>query len=128
MCGLRARAQLKTLSSLLKSGHFINICIINRTLHGCLGIQRLSSRAESISDALASLTHEGYFQHLKIKFVSLRGHVISSMTTGSETYRFYTHRGICDYHRNKMVITKSMMKEMYGYMNIIIFDQLRFHY
>ena len=36
--------------------------------------------AESISHSFASLTRERYFQHLKIKFVSLRGHVISSIS------------------------------------------------
>ena len=37
------------------------------------------SRAESISYSFASLTRERYFQHSKIKFVSPRGHVISSI-------------------------------------------------
>ena len=36
-------------TSCFKSRHFINIYIINRTLHGRLGIRILSSRAESIS-------------------------------------------------------------------------------
>ena len=67
-------------TSCFKSRHFINIYIINRTLHGRLGIRILSSRAESISHSFASLTRERYFQHSKIKFVSLRGHVISSMS------------------------------------------------
>ena len=62
-----------------KSRHFINIYIINRTLHGRLGIRILSSRAESISHSFASLTRERYLQHTKIKFVSPRGHVISSI-------------------------------------------------
>ena len=62
-----------------KSGHFINIYILTGTLHGRLGIQILSSRAESISHLFASLTRGRYFQHSKIKFVSLRGHVISSI-------------------------------------------------
>ena len=43
------------------------------------GIRILSSRAESISHSFASLTRERYFQHEKIKFVSPRGHVISSI-------------------------------------------------
>ena len=55
------------------------VYIINRTLHGRLGIQILSSHAESISHSFALLTHERYFQHLKIKFASPRGHVISSI-------------------------------------------------
>ena len=66
-------------TSCFKSGHFINIYIINRTLHGRLGIRILSSRAESISHSFASLTRERYLQHSKIKFVSPRGHVISSI-------------------------------------------------
>ena len=44
-----------------------------------LVIRILSSRAESISHSFASLTLERYFQHEKIKFVSPRGHVISSI-------------------------------------------------
>ena len=67
-------------TSCFKSRHFINIYIINRTLHGRLGIRVLSSRAESISHSFASLTRERYFQHEKIKFVSPRGHVISSIS------------------------------------------------
>ena len=46
--------------------NFITIYKINRTLHGRLGIRILSSRFESIS-------------HSKIKFVSPRDHVISSI-------------------------------------------------
>ena len=46
-----------------------------------LGIWILSSRADSISRSFASLTHERYFQHSKIKFVSLRSRVISSIYT-----------------------------------------------
>ena len=46
--------------------NFISIYKINRTLHGRLGIRKLSSSAASISNS-------------KIKFVSPRGHVISSM-------------------------------------------------
>ena len=47
-------------TSCFKSRHFINIYIpvINRTLHGRLGIRILSSRAESISHSFASLTCE----------------------------------------------------------------------
>ena len=59
--------------------NFISVYKINRTLHGRLGIRILSSGAEGISHSFASLTHERYFQHSKIKFVSPRGHVISSM-------------------------------------------------
>ena len=66
-------------TSCFKSRHFIDIYIINRTLHGRLGIRILSSRAESISHSFALLTRERYLQHSKIKFVSPRGHVISSI-------------------------------------------------
>ena len=72
-------------TSCCKSRHFINIYIINRTLHGRLGIRILSSRAESISHSFASLTRERYFQHEKIKFVSPGGHVISSIYPAKET-------------------------------------------
>ena len=59
--------------------NFISIYKINTTLHGRLGIQILSSRAESISHSFAPLTRERYFQHSKIKLVSPSGHVISSI-------------------------------------------------
>ena len=73
-------------TSCFKSRHFINIYIINRTLHGRLGIRILSSRAESISHSFASLTRERYLQRSKIKFVSPRGHVISSMNFNVQKY------------------------------------------
>ena len=60
--------------------NFISIHKINRTLHGRLGIRILSSSAESISHEWAKRTSERYFQHSKIKFVSPRGHVISSIS------------------------------------------------
>ena len=66
-------------TSCFKSGHFINIYLMNRTLHDRLRIRILSSSVESISHSFASLTRERYFQHSKIKFVSPRGHVISSI-------------------------------------------------
>ena len=59
--------------------NFISIYKINTTLHGRLGIQILSSLAESISHSFAPLTRERYFQHSKIKLVSPSGHVISSI-------------------------------------------------
>ena len=65
--------------SCLLCRNFISIYKINRTLHGHLGIRILSSRVESVSHSFASLTRERYFQHSKIKFVSPRGHVISSI-------------------------------------------------
>ena len=52
-----------------------------KILHGRLEIRILSSRAESVSYSFASLTRERYFQHSKIKFVSPRGNVISSITS-----------------------------------------------
>ena len=63
----------------IKKVVFICIYKINRTLHGRLGIRILSSRAESIPHSFASLTRERYFHHSKIKFVSPRGHVTSSI-------------------------------------------------
>ena len=69
-------------TSCFKFGHFIKIYIINKTLHGPLGIRILCSRAESISHSFVSLTRERcmrYFQHSKIKLVSPRGYVISSI-------------------------------------------------
>ena len=79
-------------TSCFKSRHFINIYIINRTLHGRLGIRILSSRAKSISHSFASLTRERYLQHSKIKFVSPRGHVISSI--------YSEKKGFCDSMQN----------------------------
>ena len=60
--------------------NFISIYKINRTIHGRLEIRILSSRAKGISHSFASLTCERYVQHSKIKFVSPRGYVISSMS------------------------------------------------
>ena len=74
-------------TSCFKPRHFINIYIINRTLHGRLGTRILSSRAESISHLFASLTRERYLQHSKIKFIFPRGHVISSSIYFIETER-----------------------------------------
>ena len=65
--------------SCLLSGNFISVYTINRTLHGCLGIRILSFRAESVSHSFASLTCKRNLQHPKIKFLSPRGHVISSI-------------------------------------------------
>ena len=45
-------------------------------------------RAESISHSFASLTPERYFQHSKIKFVSPRGLVISSIYTVKNNHVF----------------------------------------
>ena len=67
----RARVSLALLS-LRKNGGLLVVY---------LGIRILSLRAESIPHSFASLTRERYFQHSKIKFVSPRGHVISSIYT-----------------------------------------------
>ena len=67
--------------------NFVSIYIINRTFHSRLGIQILSSRAKSISHSFASLTRERYFQHSKIKFVSPRGHEISSIYENMLKYK-----------------------------------------
>ena len=72
--------------SCLLCGNFISIYIINRTLHGHLGIRILSSSAESISLEFAALTRERYFQHSKIKFVSPRGRVIPFHSSKPKTF------------------------------------------
>ena len=61
--------------------NFISIYKINRTLHGRLGIRILSSSAESIFHEWEKWMTERYFQHEKIKFVSLQSNVISSIYT-----------------------------------------------
>ena len=53
--------------------HFIDVYIINRTLHGRLEIRNFSSRVEKY------FTSEIFFQHAKRNFVSPCGHVISSI-------------------------------------------------
>ena len=84
--------------SCLLCGNFISIYIINRTLHGRLGIRILSSRTESISHSLRSLVRR--FQHLKIKFVSPRGHVISSiLITGRLKFSFRLSSLVVDCRR-----------------------------
>ena len=50
--------------------------------------------------------------------------VVTGSSPPSQLSVVTSYRGISDYHSNKMVITKSAMKEMYGDMK---FDQLRFH-
>ena len=51
-----------------------------------------------------------------------------NVVTGSSHYNqlsvVTSYRGISDYHSNKMVITTSAMKELYGDLN---FQQIRFH-
>ena len=59
--------------------HFIGVYIINRTLHGCLEIWNFSSRVEK-NISLVHCAHSwNIFQHLKRNFISLGGHVISSI-------------------------------------------------
>ena len=64
------------LKNCLLCGYFISIYIINRTLHGRLGIRFLSSRAESISQSFAALSLERYFQHSKITLPSPRCNIL----------------------------------------------------
>ena len=61
---------------------FKKSCVLCRNF---ISIYLSGSRAESISHSFASLTRERYFQHSKIKFVSSRGHVISSISKSSFT-------------------------------------------
>ena len=57
------------------------ICALTRAIPSTLSVfgDTLSAGVESISHLFASLTRERYFQHLKIKFVSPRSHVTSSI-------------------------------------------------
>ena len=71
----------------------------------------LSSSAESISHEWASLTRERYFQHSKIKFVSPRGHVISSIYF----FDFYT-------------LWMQMMAKIVGVTHILINQVRKFNY
>ena len=87
-------------TSCFKSGHCINIYIINRILHGRLEIRILPSRAESISHSFASLTRERYFQHSKIEFVSPRGHVLNILYMFKENINWFlipsnTEQSLC---------------------------------
>ena len=58
--------------------YFIEVNIINRTLHGRLEIRHFSSSVEKYFTSVAQRTSEIFFQHEKRNFVSPRGHVISS--------------------------------------------------
>ena len=84
-----AKFQKRTQKCCVLPGNFINIYKINRTLHDCLGIRILSSRADSISHSFVTLTRERCWQHSKRKFVSPRGHVIfiSIIQTQEDTIR-----------------------------------------
>ena len=55
---------------------------INRTLHGCLEIWNFSSRIEKNISLIHCIHLWNIFQHSKKNFVSPRGHVISSISTG----------------------------------------------
>ena len=57
--------------------YFIGVYITNRTLHGCLEIRNFSSRVENIFNECA-------LQHSKRNFVSLRDHVIPSISYKGE--------------------------------------------
>ena len=56
-----------------------HVYIIKRTLHGGLKIGILFSRGKTIFYALAALVRKILFCHSKIKFISSRHRVISSM-------------------------------------------------
>ena len=89
-------------------GNFIIIYVINRTLHGCLGIEILSSRAESISHSFAALTREKYFQHSKINFVCPRRHVISSISSN-------TQYGLSQNQKMLSIIDNSAMSQLVAF-------------
>ena len=59
--------------------YFIGVYLINRTLHGHLEIENFSSRVEKIFHSFAALTCEICFNTRREIFVSLHGHVISSI-------------------------------------------------
>ena len=50
--------------------------------------------------------------------------VITGSSHSNQLSVVTSYRGICDYHSNKMVITTSAMKELYGDLN---FQKIRFH-
>ena len=91
-------------TSCVLCGNFISIYKINRTLHGRLGMRILPCRAESISHEWTKLTRERYYHHSKIKFVSPRCHVISSIYTSSAT-RNLIGLEIFPFRRKKMYRT-----------------------
>ena len=62
--------------------YFIGVYIINRTLHGRLAIQNVSSRVEKNNSLILCPHSRNIFQHSKRNFVSLCGHVISSISSG----------------------------------------------
>ena len=67
--------------------YFIGVYITNRTLHGHLEIRNFSSRVENIFNECA-------LQHLKRNFVSLRDHVIPSISYKGECqYKLCCYNG-----------------------------------
>ena len=62
--------------------YFIGVYIINRTLHGRLEIRNFSSRVEKNISLFRCPHSWNIFQHSKRNFVSLHGHVISSISSG----------------------------------------------
>ena len=84
--------------------YFIGVYIINRTLHGRLEIRNFSSRVENIS--LVRCTHSwNIFQHSKRNFVSLHGHVISSINPWFKFY-FLLFLGMVMYDNNMIMSLK----------------------
>ena len=62
--------------------YFIGVYIINRTSHGRLEIRNFCSRVEKNISLVHCIHSWNIFQHSKKNFVSPRGHVISSISTG----------------------------------------------
>ena len=76
--------------------YFIDVYIINRTLHGSLEIQNFSSRVEKMFHSFAMLTCEIFFCHWKRNFVSdsLLGHIVSPMYVPQNSYLGITFPGM----------------------------------
>ena len=66
--------------------HFIGVYIINRTLHGHLEIPNLSSCVKKNFSLVCCAHSWNIFQHSKRNFVSLHGHVISSIYVVAQFY------------------------------------------
>ena len=62
--------------------YFIGVYIINRILHGRLEKRNFSSRVEKNISLVRCPHSRNIFQHSKRNFVSLHGHVISSISSG----------------------------------------------
>ena len=61
------------------SDHFFSVLKVFNLDMDRLRIRILSARADSISHSFNALTRERYYQYEKIKFVSPRSYVISSI-------------------------------------------------